>query len=890
MADKRIDIQIDANVSGQADVDKLGKGLDAMGREAADAGSDSAAGARGIGQIGREARTAAPGIRQTADALRDAGNAAEQGESKFGATRRGLISISQQLDQTRQHLANMRDQLIAGFTFNEFVQAAAQMEQVQAGLQAVSGDSRLAGEQMEFVRRMATAAGVDVVSAGQAFLGLAAATKGTAVEGEPARRVFESVTLAMAKAGKSSAETQNALLALSQIASKGTVSMEELRGQLGEALPGALQAAANGLGITTQDLIKLVENGQLAAEDLFPALAKGLDDLYSGAPAAQTLSQEITNIKNAFVEMSANLGEAGGLDALKVGAEVAQSAITLLGDTLIQTGQYIGTLAAAVTTLDFSGVSDAFAQIERDSQERLLKAAEHNDVLRNALKASSSEAVQAAIAQREQAAAAAGAGQQSVAAAGGVAALGVAYTKVREEVQKQLDLATREVEAVKARGEAGIAHAAALGDEQAKREAIAQAAASEAAAMVELAAKRQLEVDVMTAELAGREALLAKGGEVSEQRKKEIADLKQLIAQKQIDADKTRAQAAASEEKARTHSKEALAAQAATSAAQASAISRAADAKATLSGLQAQKELARQTEEMARLMGNETAAREAKIQQLQIEAKILVAKANVSKIEAEGSIAVAQANLVELKAKWQLTAVKEAELNASIKLAQAKIAEANATAQGAGLLQRQIDLLRQTAGAASGAGNAANQAAEGFRNMGEAAGAAADNVKRLTDANNRYSSPLGPNKYGSPRTGGSTYGNTREERLAGQGASDETLRFALLQKLQAGTLSQEDLPGLIAVVQTLKNNEEIFRNITPGGNSLEALEDDAKWRNARTGFEQAIARFGGGGGQGVGRPVNMTVNVGGKRFKAQAGSEQDAQQMVRALEQAASRS
>ena len=260
------------------------------------------------------------------------------------------------------------------------------------------------------------------------------------------------------------------------------------------------------------------------------------------------------------------------------------------------------------------------------------------------------------------------------------------------------------------------------------------------------------------------------------------------------------------------------------------------------------------------------------------------------RVSRSGSIAVAQANLVELKAKGQLTAVKEAELNASIKLAQAKIAEANATVQGAGLLQRQIDLLRQTAGAASGAGNAANQAADGFRNMGEAAGAAADNVKRLTEANNRYSSPLGPNKYGSPRTGGSTYGNTREERLAGQGASDETLRFALLQKLQSGTLSQEDLPGLIAVVQTLKNNEEIFRNITPGGNSLEALEDDAKWRNARTGFEQAIARFGGGGGQGVGRPVNMTVNVGGKRFKAQAGSEQDAQQMVRALEQAASRS
>lgn len=843
------------------------------------------------------------GLKPFADTLDRVDGKVDELGTSADKTGKEIDSLGSSAGGAGKLLGEMAANLAAAFTFNEIVQAAAQMEQVQAGLQAVSGDSRLAGEQMEFVRRMAQAAGVDVVSAGQAFLGLAAATKGTAVEGEPARRVYEAVTLAMAKAGKGSSETQNALLALSQIASKGTVSMEELRGQLGEALPGALQAAANGLGITTQDLIKLVESGQLAAEDLFPALAKGLDDLYSGAPAAQTLSQEITNIKNAFVEMSASLGEEGGLDALKVGAEVAQTAITLLGDTLIQTGQYIGTLAAAVTTLDFSGVSDAFTQIEKDSRDRLLKAAEHNEVLRNALKANSSEAIQAALAQREQGTAAAGAGQQNAAAAGGVASLGVAYAKVKDEASKYIELASKEIEAVKARGDLAIAQASSLNDETAKREAVAKAATDEAVAMNDLAAKKQLHVDVMRAELAGREALIEKGGEVSDQRKKEIVDLKQLIAEKQIDADKTRAQAAASEEKARTHSKEALAAQAAASAAQVSAISRAADAKATLSGLQAQKELARQTEEMARLMGNETAAREAKIQQLQIEAKIIVAKANVSKIEAEGSIAVAQANLVELKAKGQLTAVKEAELNASIKLAQAKINEAKATAQGADLLQRQIDLLRQTAGAAGGAGDAANQAADGFRNMGDAAGAAADNVNRLANANNRYSSPLGPNKYaspldnkyGSPRTGKSTYGDTREERLAGQGASDETLRFALLEKLRAGTLTESDLPDLQAVVQTLRNNEEIFRNITPGGNSLEALADDAKWRNARGGFEQAISKFSGGSGtpgaQGVGRTSVVKLDGGkGRRGNFNFSSDADADQAIKAIEMAQRRS
>lgn len=202
--------------------------------------------------------------------------------------------------------------------------------------------------------------------------------------------------------------------------------------------------------------------------------------------------------------------------------------------------------------------------------------------------------------------------------------------------------------------------------------------------------------------------------------------------------------------------------------------------------------------------------------------------------------------------------------------------------------------MRDAANATKGAGDAANAAAGGYNNMAQSAEQAAQAAKKAAEIKERYSSPLGDNKYGSPRTGKSNYGDTREERLAGQGASDETLRFALAQKLQSGTLTPDDLDELRAVVQTLKNNEAMFENITPGGNSTDALADDAKWRAIRLGMEQAIAKFSGGSGtpgaQTVGRPVNMTVNVGGKRFKAQAGSEQDAQQMVRALEQAASRS
>ncbi len=396
MAEMKVGVVIDASVKGREAVEGLNKDLQGLGAAGDQAKGGGERAAQGIGQAGAAAASASgkldgtgrdmqgvgqagsaakEGAQQAAQGLARTASAAGDATEQLGATRKGLISISTQLAEAQQGLQRLAASMAGAFTFRELVNAAAQMESMREGLRAVSGSAEQAGKDMDFVRTVANRVGADVTQVGQAFLGLQAATKGTAVEGEPTRQVFEAVATAMGKAGKSASETQNALVALAQMASKGTVSMEELRGQLGEALPGALQAAANGLGITTQDLIKLVEEGQIAASDLFPALSKGLNDLYGGAPAAQTLSQEITNIKNAFTEMAANIGEAGGLDALKVGAEVAQTAIVLLDDTLITVGKTLGVLAGAVATLDFSGVEEAFADIEKESRDKLLKVA-----------------------------------------------------------------------------------------------------------------------------------------------------------------------------------------------------------------------------------------------------------------------------------------------------------------------------------------------------------------------------------------------------------------------------------------------------------------------------------------------------------------------------------
>jgi tape measure domain-containing protein len=89
-------------------------------------------------------------------------------------------------------------------------------------------------------------AGGNVDAAKEAFLGIAAGIRGT---------------------GGSLADMQGALLATSQVFSKGKVSAEELRQQIGERLPGAFTLFAQSMGKTPQELDKMLEQGQVTLND-----------------------------------------------------------------------------------------------------------------------------------------------------------------------------------------------------------------------------------------------------------------------------------------------------------------------------------------------------------------------------------------------------------------------------------------------------------------------------------------------------------------------------------------------------------------------------------------------------------------------------------------------
>ena len=130
-------------------------------------------------------------------------------------------------------------------------------------------------QQQLFLKRISEDYGVELNSLTKQFTQFYVSAKDK-ISGTEIQKIFESVTKAGASMGLTVENQERAFLALNQMMSKGVVSAEELRGQLGEALPGAFGIMAKALNVNEQQLGKMMKDGKLLASDVLPKFAKQL--------------------------------------------------------------------------------------------------------------------------------------------------------------------------------------------------------------------------------------------------------------------------------------------------------------------------------------------------------------------------------------------------------------------------------------------------------------------------------------------------------------------------------------------------------------------------------------------------------------------------------------
>lgn len=199
----------------------------------------------------------------------------------------------------------------AGVAAKAMFDASASAERLRTMLDFSTGGN--SGKEIEYLRGVTYRLGLEFASTAKAYGQFSAAAKGTTLEGDKARAVFESVAKASAVMGLSASDTSGVLLALQQMISKGTVQAEELRGQLGERLPGAFQIAAKAMGVTTAELGKMLEQGEVIADDFLPKFAAALEKNIGGASekAAQRLDASVNRVATAWERLKQNGGDSG---------------------------------------------------------------------------------------------------------------------------------------------------------------------------------------------------------------------------------------------------------------------------------------------------------------------------------------------------------------------------------------------------------------------------------------------------------------------------------------------------------------------------------------------------------------------------------------------------
>lgn len=92
--------------------------------------------------------------------------------------------------------------------------------------------------------------------------------------------------------GASDEDLKGIMVAFQQMASKGKIQAEELRGQLGDRLAGAVQLFADAIGKTPQELDKMMQDGKLLAQDVLPKVSERMAELVKQAGGMNAVSKQ----------------------------------------------------------------------------------------------------------------------------------------------------------------------------------------------------------------------------------------------------------------------------------------------------------------------------------------------------------------------------------------------------------------------------------------------------------------------------------------------------------------------------------------------------------------------------------------------------------------------
>ena len=454
----------------------------------------------------------------------------------------------------------------------EFIEANTQLEGLRRALTIVTGSSAEAAKQIAYLRKTSDDTGVAFNSLAGAYGKFSASALASGIDLQTVQRTFTAVTKSAANLGLSSEEVGGALVALGQIASKGKVQMEELGQQLGDRLPAVLATTAKGLGVTTAQLTKLIETGQVLGDaTFFNAFSKGLEDSFiKGSEKTETLNASIGRLKNSINELFTKFGEAGVVKGLSIILSGLTTALTEVSGVVLETTQNASGFVAALVqllntdisnipllSLRFKELGEASSQSSKSMDDfieslgplgqTILGGLPGFDALiirHDRLKASQNAAAVATSEFGKSLEANILSGLRSLEAEDALHAsivkIQADYATILDPIQKNIHASEQLAHARQFEAQTIVDLAKLSGNEIELRNASVAAAITNAKGLADVAAAREVEAAVLKAEIDAIRAAASAQGTLNETRAKQLVDLQNGLAIKEADAEKAR--------------------------------------------------------------------------------------------------------------------------------------------------------------------------------------------------------------------------------------------------------------------------------------------------------------------------------------------------------------
>lgn len=306
--------------------------LDKLNQELRDAGVSTdalAARQRELDQVterltAEEARLTAELQRMEATAKRTGTNVRGIGKNflQLGDDTRKSLSYLQRIRGELLSIAATYTGLYAvGDAIRSIYDASVQLNKAQARFSVFfDGDEQKVAEEIEFVTKVSKDLKIELESTLNVYSKFISGLDQSQVPLDQIRKTFIGFSTAARVGRLSSQELERVFNALTQIFGKQALMTEELKGQLADALPGAVKRTADALGLGADGvkiLTKEMEQGNVRAEaailladELYKVYSKGLTSALESPDAA------MAEFKNTIFELRTELGKSGFIEEL----------------------------------------------------------------------------------------------------------------------------------------------------------------------------------------------------------------------------------------------------------------------------------------------------------------------------------------------------------------------------------------------------------------------------------------------------------------------------------------------------------------------------------------------------------------------------------------------